>query len=180
MGWWIILAIVLVVLSYPFCRFLVKRLVLFVKLRGVCKKHGACFRGTHIGWLFARRDGRQYDLLITRGERQWAVKLFGTYRRASHLVFTSDGHYFVRHFLALFAYYQKLVMPFDGRRHALLEYRLPEDAENSAEPVKKVLLVHPICMEIRREREAIPLADGDQIRDMTILSLAALIRELSL
>ncbi len=174
-GWWIILLLAVAVVCYPFLRFVAKRMVLYGKLKRACRRSGVHLAGTHFLWMLARRNRNGCDLTITHGETVICVKLFASYRRASSLVFTHDGNYYVKHYLALFAHYQTLVTPFDGRRRPVPQCDCPT-LNDSAMPVKQVLLVHPICMELRHEDKAEPLADGDKINGVTVLSLSGLLR----
>ncbi len=175
-GWWILLPIVLLVLSYPLWRFLIKRVIMWIKLKRACKRCGARLRGTHFLWIFARRKRRGYDCIIERDDETYKVKLFATHRRACHVIFTEDGRYMVRHFLALFGNYQKLVMPLDTKPRILPISTLSAQENDKEVPQKRILLVHPVCMQLRRDRENIPLTDGDTVGSMTLYSLSGLIR----
>ncbi len=177
---WIIIAVVVVlVLLFPLLRFLFKRFLLRQKLRRICKRQGCRMYGTRKLWWLAHRSGKNNDVIIETVDKIFSIKLFGTFRHASRLVFTQDGNYYVRHYLALFAYWQQATIHFDTKRKSLPQYdfshELPLKSEKAVCPV---LLLHPACMEVRREQVEVPLDNGDVVNGMMLFSLKGFLTHL--
>ncbi len=174
-GWYIFFGVAAALLLYPFVRFFCKRCRLYGRLKRACKRSGCRLGGTRTLWMFATRYGKQCDFVIETSTALLSVKLFGTCRRASCLVFTEQGQYYTRHFLALFAHWQNALMSVDFKKHDLPPYDFASACENIAKPRQDILLIHPVCMEIKKGQTPIAVGDGDMVNGMVVMSLSGLL-----
>ena len=173
-----ILFITILLVTYKYIIFLVKRFCLFLKL----KKTNAKVIQNHKLWFLGTRRGKSCDFYIETTKEILSIKLFNCGDRSSTLVLTDNLHYFFRK-RAIFVSMSpgSLEVPVEGcyqsRTNYNFNYRFRAEWKNKE--VKNVLLVNPVCREIILKptcADEITLGDGDIVNDMTVMSLSSLIK----
>lgn len=177
--WIIVAAAAALIFGYPYIRCFFKRLILAAKLKAVCRRHGFGLYGTHFLWFFGVRRGRSCDFRIETKEEILSVKLFGASRRATILLFTEDGKYFVRSFIAFVGVSSYFRNSIDGimRKTVPYDFRRGFRDEWEIKSPKNILLVNPVCHEIRwkaRNGAEKILGAGEPVNGAEIYSLANL------
>lgn len=182
-GWVWIIAVVAVIASLPFWRYLIKRLSCCIKIKKFCKKNGYILYKTHTLWFLGGKGNRRCDFYIEMPENIYAVKLFGVMRKKYKLVLTDSGKYYMRDAFAMFLPYRVFLLPFDRRKRPLPDYdfRYKHDSFGDAKPHTNVLLVNPVSHEIRSSTstgsEQI-LLPGDEYNGMKVYSLSTFMQDL--
>ncbi len=182
--WILIAALAALIALFPFIRCAFKRIFLVVKLKKACKKGGASLFPARFLWFFGTKRGRSCDFYIKTRREIISVKLFGTPRRHCELIFTYDGGYFIRNFVAVVAPGGGFRYPLDGKRRKMPEYDLRHNFRADWELLtpRRILLVHPVCNEIKTRadngREAI-LGTGQYINGLEMQTLSRLIGEIN-
>lgn len=173
--------LVAVIVLYPYFRIFLKRITLKRKLCRLCKKHGYRLTPTHPNWIFGTRRGENCDFYIETSDTVYAVKLFAVKRYHSELRLTEHRGYYIRSYIA-FISGQMARMPIDSKLRSIpfyhFHYRMPESAYTKQS--KPILLVHPICHEIRflAPTEERVLSSGENVNRMFLYSSSALLDEL--
>ena len=183
----ILLVISAVLWLLPFVRIVVKRMILFQKIKKTCRRHSWTLGGTHPLWFFGTNQNGICDFHIYTGRNLYSVKLFALRHRRSVLVFSDMWQYHIRYFLGLIGQFSSARIPIDGKKKNLPAYRFRfgvEPAWETAVP-HRILLLHPVCMEIRDTRRALKettllangetevmLGAGSRVYDMQIYSLS--------
>lgn len=157
---------------FRYGRFICKRIILFVKLKKMCKALKATLIGTSFFWIFGRRTDIPCDFYIETESIIYAVKLFGVAGRRSRLLFTSDRKYIIHN--------RRLP---DIGPHPLPEYkfRYKFRTEWELKTPCKVLLLHPVCTAVLREeinRKYSRLNPREQIFGMEVHTLSTLIQKI--
>lgn len=185
MEFWIALAAVAaVILLAPRVRWFWKRGVLVRKLKRVCKKQQFVLYGAHALWFLGEKGAQVCDVYIETPTQVYAVKLFGVGRRRAVLVFKENGTYFVRHYIALLSNFGQAVrFPIESKPRRLMAYdfRVGYRDEWEIKTPRNLLLVHPVCMEIRRQPERgaeVILGAGDTVGGMEMFTLSRFLGEL--
>ena len=166
---------------FPHIRIFCKRLSLRRRLTAACKKHGWTLSPAHRFWYFGRKNDVRCDVHIVTKHDVYSVKLFAVPYRGSTLVFTGGYGYFIRRYLGLIGNYGgAAVIPLDGRRQVLPQYRFREqfDASWETKHHHKILLLSPTPFEILRipkEGKQQILGAGDLVLDMNVYSLSRLL-----
>ena len=180
MKFWIILICVIIsVLSYPFLRFLIKRIILSRKIKKLCKEKGFTLHRTHLFWMLSGRNYKKCDFYIEAYDSIYCVKLFNTPKWSNMLLFTDDNKYFFREIITVRStpFYSDKKL----RTLPLYDFRVKYKDEWGLKTFYNVLLVHPVCHEIRKRTtngvESI-LGARDVINRMEIYSLARFIGRL--
>ncbi len=184
----LLLALAAAAAAYPFARFFVKRCILAAKLKTVCRRSGYGFRPARKFWLFSSRRGTQCDFHIETNDSVLCVKLFDCFRpfafslRRLTLVLTENGKYCFRSIVPA----GLVAASEDGRFSDLPDIDFTSglrNNENRLNPVP-VLLVHPVCGEIRcrtglsdRDSETI-ISPGDEYRGMRLFTASCLLERL--
>ena len=185
MEFWIgLLSVVIFILSLPYIRSLIKRIIMVCRLEIVCKKQKLKLHPTHLFWMLGRCSGSSYDFYIETEHEIYSVKLFGVPRRLSVLIFMDNGKYFKRYYLAFISYTTSIVhYPIDGKKKNFQDYDFRKNfrMEWEIKTPRNILLIHPVCREIRyqpdRGGERI-IGAGAFIYNCEIESLSRLISEL--
>ena len=177
----LVLAFTALLWFFPHIRIFCKRLSLCRRLTAACKKHGWTLSPAHRFWYFGRKNGVRCDVHIVTKHDVFSVKLFAVPFRSSTLVFTGGYGYFIRRYLGLIGNYGgAAVIPLDGRRQVLPQYRFREqfDASWETKHHHKILLLSPTPFEILRipkEGKQQILGAGDLVLDMNVYSLSRLL-----
>ncbi len=179
--WIILICVIICILLYPFLRFLIKRIILFRKIKKLCKEKGFSLHSTHFLGMLARRNSKKCDFYIEAYDSVYCVKLFNTPKWSNMLIFTDDNKYFFREIITVRA------TPFYSDKKLnklpLYDFRVKFKEEWELKSFYNILLVHPVCHEIRKRTtngvESI-VGTRDIINRMEIYSLARFIGRLNL
>ncbi len=177
----LVLAFTALLWLFPYIRIFFKRLSLCRRLTAVCKKHGWQLSPTHRFWYFGRKNDVRCDVHIVTKHDVFSVKLFAVSRHSSTVIFTGGRGYFIRGYLGLIGNYGgAAVIPLDGRRQVLPQYRFREafDAAWETKHHHKILLLSPAPFEIMGTAENGKhklLGAGDLVIDMNVYSLSRLL-----
>lgn len=183
MKFWLILgAVVALLAAFPYIRCLLKRLALVGKLKKLCRRRGYRLVGTHALWFLGGKRSARCDFYIEMPDDIIAVKLFGVSRRGVTLVFDDEGRYFIRQHIGFITHSGTMKTDRDGPRIPLppFQFRYGFRDEWELKRPRAVLLVHPVCFEIRQikeHRERI-LGVGESVGGATLYTLSRLIGEL--
>lgn len=175
----VIFALALTVLSIPFIRFILKRIILVFKLKKLCNKgHLKLYRSNPF-WFFGRKNGANCDFYLESEENIYSIKLFNVPKRSYMLVFTEDFKYFFRKILVI----RGKSYNNDGKQRSMKSYNFRYKFRNEWELKKlhNILLIHPVCFEIHNRKLNGPeklLGTSDMINGMSIYSLSRLIGHL--
>lgn len=145
--WFAIGAIIAVIIAIPFVRFFIKRILLFFKLKNVCKKHGAVIIPAKKLWIFGLRRGKSCDLHIETEKEVLSVKLFQMLRRSSTLHLTDEGEFYCEHcIIMLFGRYGgSHAITYKTKPGKIPDYDFSSKLPKIEKPQRKLLLVNPIC-----------------------------------
>ncbi len=182
--WLTVGAIILFILAFPCLRLFFKRISLAIRLKRACKSSGNRLVGAHFLWFLGSRSARGCDFYIETRREIIAVKLFGVTNKNADLVFTADGKYFIRNYIAIIAAGGGIRYPIDGKHRALPDYdfRRRFRPEWELKTPRRVLLINPVCNEIKFRapsgREQI-LGTTQMIHNFEIQTLSRLIGELN-
>ena len=168
-----------VIISFPFLRLLVKRIILGARIREFCRKSGARLAVCSPLWRLGTRNGKRCDFYIETEKDIFAIKLFGAMRRQTNLCFTWDGRFFIRSFVGIVGGTGQVIYTLNGKKKPLPAYDFRYRFEDCWElkNAHNVLLVHPVCMEIRyveRNGDERILGTGEFIGDTEIQTLSRL------
>lgn len=163
------------VASYPYLRFVVKRLICAHKLVCICRKHDYKMHKTRYLWLFSGNRSKKCDCFVETPNEILAIKMFFVPRRLTVLVLKDNREYFIRSFASVvFAQFT-----LNGRTRKMPSYDFRYDS--STKTHRKILLVNPIPMEIRhrlRKNLEEVVSVGDVVGGIEIQSLTHLLDEL--
>ncbi len=165
---------------FPTLRCLIKRLICARRLTRFCREKGFLLHPSHRLWFFGHRRGKYCDCYIETPGEIFAIKFFGVPHRRRTLIFTHRDTYSFRSFLTLMGLAN---FHFDGKPRPLPAYRfhLHDRDEWARKTPHRVLLIHPIPVDIRRRAsngtEEI-LGAGDIVCGMEIQSLSRLLGRL--
>ena len=175
MFWLWVVVVATVIVSVPFFRFFIKRIVLLLKLKTYCKKHKYRLLGNRFCWFLRNRVGREYDFTIETEKEILAVKLFGMFRKNTKLIVKENGEYLIRKYYAFLSsknhpsmgilFTDSKPRPFDTFDFGI---------EKNLKPKRKILLIHPTCIEvlnIPQHGKSIIVDNGDSLYGMEIYSL---------
>ncbi len=182
--WIILISAIILMASMPYLRSFFKRIAMAIKLKRFCNKRKIKLYPTHLFWLFGWHRGSFCDFYIETKQEIFAVKLWGVPRRLSVLIFTDNGKYFIRYYLAFISFTTSMVhYPINGKKKNFKEYdfRKKFRTEWEIKTPRNILLINPVCREIRyqpdRGGERI-IGAGEFINNCEIESLSRLISEL--
>ncbi len=178
------LSVVLIILSIPYIRCLIKRIVMVFRLTSVCKKHGHTLHPAHPLWMFGNRYGSACDFHIETEDRIYAVKLFEVPYKSSTLVFDEGGMYFSRYNLRLtspIGATASLAIP--GRKRYFRDYSFRNGVRDEwmAKTPQSILLLNPTCFEIHLRQNGgheCPIFVGESVYDFKVESLSHLLSKL--
>ncbi len=149
--WLTVGAIILFILAFPCLRLFFKRISLAIRLKKACAEAKAQLIPAHFLWFLGSRSARGCDLYIETRRNIISVKLFGVSDKKADLVFTSDGKYFIRNYIAIIAAGGGIRYPLDGKQHRIPDYdfRRRFSTEWEIKTPRRVLLINPVCNEIK-------------------------------
>jgi len=175
-----LISAIAILLAYPYVRYFVKRISLRHRLARICRRKGYSIHGTHPLWWLGHKRGRACDFYIETPVHILSVKLFGLMRRTDTLVFTKDGCWLLRRFVAFASQIAILLrIPIEGRKHKIPDYdfrryfRMEWEIKSS----KNILLIHPTCLEIIHQPihgAEVIIGTGDVVNGMEIYSMSRL------
>lgn len=177
----IIAGIMLLPLVIPYLRWFIKRIIMVIKIKKICRRKNFCLYKTHMFWFLGRAWGQSCDFYIETPTQILSIKLFETLHHNSIVIFTDNGKYFVRRFIGFVANSGAAIrIPIDGRKRncQLYDFRRDFRMDWEVKTPKNILLINPICHEIRKIQnhgEDIILGAGEFINGMEIQSLSRLI-----
>ncbi len=180
---YIILALTIFILSYPYVRCFFKRLIALIKIKSICRKKKYKLYLNHIFSFLGNKYAKNCDFYIETNKELFSIKLFGVSRRPTILIFKDNGEYFVRNFILTIFYGQGIFMHFNGRPKKIRTYnfRYKYNKKWDAKDVRQILLISPVSMDIRfrarNGREDI-VGAGNVVNGMEIYSLPQFLGEL--
>lgn len=168
-----VLIVIRLIILWAYVRCFFKRLLLLVKVKALCRKHGFCFTAHHPLWFLGCRYLKGADFSIETDKAVFSVKLFGCLWPLKSLILREHGEYIFR----AHANFIKFILDvYDGYQHPLPRYRFPEPG---AKPQRKLLLICPMPLEILMQpsngQEGVS-GTGDMICGMEIASIGHLLR----
>ncbi len=183
MEFWILLTIAAaIIVLFPYIRCFFKRLILLRKIKATCQKKGYSLFPTHFLWFLGSRHSKNCDFYMETPREVFAVKLFGMPRRRTVLVFKENGDYFIRTFFAFIGFADVVRFSNDGKPNVMhsyhFRYRYREEWETKTP--RRILLVNPVSMEIRRQPQRggeVIVGAGDIVNGMEIQSMTHLLGE---
>jgi len=151
--WYTIAAGVLIVFSFPYFRCFFKRCLLAKRIGTLCKSKGYALHKTHLLWFLGSKHTKTCDFYIESASEIFAVKLFGMPKRLCTLILSEDGHYRIRRFIGFLSYGSAVRIPIEGKAKKMPSYdfRYRYHDEWEIKTPRRILLVHPVSMEIRRQ-----------------------------
>lgn len=177
MDFWILIgATVLLLLCYPYLRCFVKRIILSVKIKKLCQKRGFHLYPAHPFPAFGTKGRATCDFYIETKREILAVKLFACKRAHADLCFTQTGEYYFCNYVAFISIIgTSCRIPLETKKKQLPAYDFRyryRDAWEIKLP-KNILLVHPVCREIKYAGKT--MGAGDVIANAELYSLSRLI-----
>lgn len=175
MLWFLCFAAVITVF-YPYIRFLFKRISLCCRIKQSCRRANFQLHVTRRLWWLGQRSRQNCDFYVETPTQIISVKLFNMLRRRDVLVFTRDNKWFIRSYVALMTNIgTALMLPLEKRKHNLCAYnfRYRFVADWEIKTPRRVLLIHPTCIEVRRQPRHGPeviVGAGDVVSGMEIYS----------
>ena len=175
--------VILLIIAFPHFRFFVKRLICKRKIKKLCQKKGYRLHALHLFWFFKNRNSPRCDFYIETPNEVFAVKMFGITKRRCELVFTENGKYFIRSFMAFISYGSGIRYSFDSKAKPLPDYnfRYNYKEEWEIKTPRRILLVNPVPMEFRRQPQhgsEVIVGAGEIVNGMEIDSLPRLLEDL--
>lgn len=169
------LVIAVFVIVIPGCRWLISRLMLWQRIRSLCKKKQYTLHTGKGLWFFGSRYGKKVHFVVETQDALYAVKLFGVPQRLATLMLYPDGKYGLRR---IFSMLLQVKIPLDTAPVAFPECDFSALTTDAAKPLHSVLMVHPAPLNIslkNREGENRPFVYGDTFHGMEIITLKDLI-----
>ena len=173
--WGALLFVIVMISLYSKLRILIKRIILRFKLKSVCRKYNFTLHPVHAFWFLGRKGGADCDFYIETPYSVFAVKLFSVKHKSSKLIFNADGKYYtLRYFCPL----PRSYIPIESRKRKLSSFNFRKNVKDSwyIKTFSDVLLVNPVCYEIRNRDKVI--YSGDALFGMTLYSLSGFIGKL--
>lgn len=165
----------ILILIYPYARIFVKRILLGIRIKNLCRRKGYHFSPAHAFAFLASNHVSSYDFYIETDSEVLCVKLFAAKHKKSILKFTHGNRlYCFTNSLWLFSRWGQATMAYDSKLYSLPVYNkvtVPQNAEGKKQT--NVLLIHPKCHEIHgipKEGQKRILAAGDTVYDMRLES----------
>jgi len=181
--WYTLSGICAVIVLIPHIRCFFKRVTCRAKIKKICRRKGYCLHPTHPLWFLGHKCAKKCDLYIETANEVFAVKLFSVPSRYTILIFTENGNYYIRKFLAFVAYGTRARIPINGRQKPIpmYDFRYRYRDEWEIKIPRHILLVNPVSLEFRLQpqhgKESI-IDAGNIINGMEIDSLPRLLGDL--
>ncbi len=158
-GYFYIAIIIVVLLLMPYLRIFRKRLSFYHRLKKICKQKNYHITGTHFGWLFSPWRYPRYDFLVEGNRVLYPVKFFACPRRTDKLLFLSDTAFYRTRRLVLTGRVvptaANMEIPSPIYHMPAYDFSIQRDLWDICE-VKPILLIHPVCLEVRRDTGSQP------------------------
>ena len=155
----VILCLVLLYVVYPYVKIFFKRLILFFKLKRLCKRNGFTLVKNKIFWFLGRNGSSKYDFFIETKEKIFKVKLFSVKYKVSFLFFRSDSIYYTERYITPVP---RVFIPITSLKKRFPE--ITEDFEKKDEWYIKreisVLLLNPVCTEVYFDRKVLLVGEN--------------------
>ena len=183
--WFTVGAVIAVIIAIPFVRFFIKRILLFLKLKKVCKNNGAVIIPAKKLWIFGLRSGKRCDFHIETEKELLSVKLFQMLRRSSTLHLTDENKFYCEHcIITVFGRYGgSNAITYKTKPRRIPDYDFSSKLPKIEKPQRKLLLVNPICSSTFIHAKGIrngKTADvGEEIGKAELYALKALINLIS-
>ena len=184
MPWWSSFLIALaLIISFPFIRFLFKRISLLFKVKSFCKKQGVILHKTSTFWYLGVRNGGGCNFYMETPNKIYSVKLFPTLKKQSCVRFLDNRRYYIEKFMVLFGSWGASVkFSFKSRVKKLNEINFKHkfNTEWNAKPLVPVLLINPICEKVQLKNGDTNqiICDGDTVFETYVFGLKGLIKEI--
>ncbi len=187
-GYFYIAIIVIFIGLMPYFRVFCKRLSFYRRLTKICRKRNFTITGTHFGWLFSPWWYRRYDFLVEEDHVLYPVKFFANRRKVDKLVFASENSFYrVRRVVLIGRMVPTMAgMEIPSRIRTMPDYdfSIERDVWDTYE-IKPILLLHPVCMEVRRDHrtslgdESQTMGSWDRLGHMYICTSSRFLDELA-
>ena len=190
--WYCVICIVAVCITFPYVRYICKRLNCLCKIKRACKSKGYLLQGLHRFWFLGGNQRKAFDCTIETEEELLVIKLFGVARRKRVLLFTEDRKYFTRAFSGVLL---RLVESFDSSAKSIPEYAFECNESANGKKVRKILLVNPVPLDMQMKgvqdnarvagidrilqaenRTETTISPGDVIYGMEVANLSRLLK----
>ena len=155
----VILSVVFLYAAYPYTRIFIKRLILFCKLKRLCKNCGFTLIKNKLFWFLGRNGSREYDFFIETEEKVFKVKLFSVKYKVSFLFFRSDSIYYTERYIMPLP---RVFIPITS-----LKKRFPQITGNFEKKEEwyikseiPVLLLNPVCTDVYLDKKILPLGEN--------------------
>ena len=173
------MAAALVLLIKPM-RFIVKRLILIIKLKKLCRKSNAKLYLTHPFSLFSGIHGKNCNLYIETQYEIMSVKLFGLGDKPYYITFMPDRRYTVTRFFIVPGARGVFNQPIVSKEKNIPRYRFDYKfkSEWNFKTFRKILLINPVSMDhkVRNKSSWKYLCNGDFLYDIETYSYNGLKR----
>lgn len=182
--WMLLITATVIIVAYPLFRFMIKRITMLVRLSRLCRKNRFSIIGTHPIWFLGGNQSQNCDCYIVTANIVYAVKLFGILRRSTSLIFTDDGMYKLRRYIAVAGAVSGLQrLPIDSKNKKLpdFDFHFKYRDEWSLKEPRNVLLINPVPHEIIYKKtygEESIIGSGDMILGMEIQSTSRFLGKL--
>lgn len=181
--WYVLIGVVALVVIFPYARCLVKRLSCMFKIKGVCRRKRYKLHKTHFLWFLGSKRAKRCDCYIETPNEVLAIKLFGTLKRSTVLIFKENGEYFIRGFISSMLHGSSFHFPTDGKPRPLPEYDFQYKYRNEwkLKTPRRIVWVNPVsmdfCYQPKQGSETVINA-GDIVNGVEIESLPHLLSEI--
>lgn len=182
--WYVLIGIVALLVLFPYIRCFFKRLFCARKIKKVCHNKGYILHKTHALWFLGGKKANKCDFYIETANEVFAIKFFGMPSRLTVLIFKENREFFIRRYIVLLSKFAGARFPtFDGKCKPVPNYdfQYQYKTEWESKTPRRVLLVHPDSMEIRKLPQhggEVIVGTGDIVNGMEIDSLSRLLEDL--
>ena len=183
----IVIAVILVIILWPYVKVFFKRISLAAKITGCCRKNNYKLIKTHIFWFLGGKNGSKCDFYIETPNNVYSVKLWETLDKMSKLYFTKDGKYYFKSYGMWLLFGGHFVGGSSSRPQRLKRYdfRVNFRDEWYIKGFTPVLLINPVCADILREisdssgnARTVPVGWGETVNGASVYKLTRFIGEL--
>lgn len=182
--WLTLVGIIAFIRLFPYIRCFFKRIICAVKITILCLRRKYILHPTHPLWFLGCKMFRKCDVHIETPKEVYSVKLFGTKKRSTMLVFQGNNKYFIRRFIVVIHYLCIMLWPINSRLKTLpaydFDYKYNGELGNKKQ--RRVLLVNPVVMRFRYRSDngnESNVDDGDTVNGVEMHSLPNFLRSLN-